>query len=251
MKTLTASVVTGGVSLAMALGGCGGSAGSSTAVPNRTIGVTLIAQVIRASSTPQDSPTPVPAPPATIAPAAELAVTAVPAATDTPTAPTAADAPTLAPLQSLPTLAPTPAVASVPAGTDGRATLLALHNGIRAQLGLAPYATAAQLDAAAQVQSDYLATIQQQTLWSLGARGHTGGDGSTYGQRIARAGYAPASSNESWVFSDSPAGCFDWWLNDAGHKPAIVSNDYTQVGFGLTPHSAGGIVCVTVYARPQ
>ncbi len=247
MKTTTVSAAARGVALAMALSGCAGSASPTKTVPPRTIGVTLIAPVRKASATPVPSTSsPQPAQPVAPAPTALVAT-----ATDAPPVQPVTDTPTPAPLQTLPTVEPTLAPPSIPAGTDGHAALLTLHNAIRAQLGLTPYVTAAQLNAAAQTQSDYLATIQQQSLWALGARGHTGGDGSTYGQRIARAGYAAASSNESWVFSDSPADCFDWWLNDAGHKPAIISSDYTQLGIGLTRHSSGDWVCVAVYARPQ
>lgn len=250
MKKITDSALAGGVVLAVALSGCGLGASPTSTVPPRTIGVTLLAQVRKASATPPPaSPTTAAGQPDAPAPTVVSPAATGSAATDTPAAQLGTATPS--PPESLPTVAPTLAPPSVPAGTEGGAALLALHNAIRAQMGLAPYVVAAQLNAAAQTQSDFLATQQQQTLWSMGARGHTGGDGSTYVQRVARAGYAAASSNESWVFSDSPAGCFDWWLNDAGHKPAIISSDYTQIGFGLTPHAAGGVVCVAVYARPQ
>ncbi len=252
MKKITDSALAGGVVLAVALSGCGPGASPTSTVPPRTIGVTLLAKVRKASATPPPaSPTTAAGQPDAPAPTAVSPAATGSAATDTPAAQPGTATPSPAPPESLPTVAPTLAPPSIPAGTEGGAALLALHNAIRAQMGLAPYVVAAQLNAAAQTQSDFLATQQQQTLWSMGARGHTGGDGSTYMQRVARAGYAAASSNESWVFSDSPAGCFDWWLNDAGHKPAIISSDYTQIGFGLTPHAAGGVVCVTVYARPQ
>ena len=137
------------------------------------------------------------------------------------------------------------------ANTDARTEMLNLHNQTRTSLGLAPYDFAPELQQAAQAQADYLATQERQTLFGLGPRGHVGGDGSTPAQRVARSGYPAAATEESWAFENTAQAAFEWWLGDQFHRPQIVSPRYKQMGVGVAPHPAGGVIFVAVYAAPN
>jgi uncharacterized protein YkwD len=141
-----------------------------------------------------------------------------------------------------------PAVpASAPFLADNApAQLLALHNQARSETGLAPYTDSALLQNAAQVQAEYLATLPQQSLFTLGTRGHTGADGSTPQQRANVAGYA-GIADENWVYDTDLASGFQYWLTDAFHRPQVLSARYVEVGFGVASHPAGGTVYVAVY----
>jgi uncharacterized protein YkwD len=183
-------------------------------------------------------------PPATVLAPPVAEVPATPTVSVATAAPAAPPEPTPTPEPGpAPTLAPAPAP---PGGSD----ILTLHNQVRGERGLAAYANSDLLAQAAQTQADFLASLPAQTLFSIGNGGHTGADGSTYAQRIARTGYSAAATNESWAYQADAAGCFDWWKNDRWHLPAIIDAGLTQLGVGLRAHPAGGMVCVTVYARP-
>jgi uncharacterized protein YkwD len=126
-----------------------------------------------------------------------------------------------------------------------------LHNATRSALGLSHYARSPLLEQAAQAQASYLATKPQPELFSIGVGGHIGVDGSKPAQRVAATGYAIGVADENWAYYRTPQEAFNFWVTDQWHRPQVVSNRYTEVGFGVAPHPAGGIIFIAVYATPR
>ncbi len=61
---------------------------------------------------------------------------------------------------------------------------------------------------------------------------HTGSDGSSIGQRIARAGY-PATFYEEMIFGTGyPQDAFNWWMGDPQHHAVIFDTRITDIGTG-------------------
>lgn len=111
-------------------------------------------------------------------------------------------------------------------------------NGARADAGLPQLTRNAQLDAAAQGHAD--------DLMQHGARlGHGGSDGSTFRQRIARAGFGGENVGENWAGYRSLDKIMDFWLNDAPHRRNILNRGYSEIGIGVAVRSNGGAIVVT------
>jgi LysM repeat protein len=123
-----------------------------------------------------------------------------------------------------------------PADADGmRAQLLSLYNQARAAYGRTALAGSGVLQTSAQ---GHAADCAQRGYGS-----HTGSDGSTSSQRIARAGYTGNVTGENWAWARSAAEAFDMWFNqetDYGpHRSNILSARYAQVGFGVVASNGG------------
>ena len=117
-----------------------------------------------------------------------------------------------------------------------RSSVLCLINKERAEHGVAPLRTNADLEAAAEghcaelIADDYFA--------------HVAPDGETPVQRIERAGYIPGPSvgyvigeNLAWgtYQLSTPQSIVAAWIASPGHLANILESRYTETGIGVTP----------------
>jgi uncharacterized protein YkwD len=123
-----------------------------------------------------------------------------------------------------------------------------LINAERQRQGLASYALQSQLQAAARVHSTDMACNSFVS--------HTGSDGSSVRDRVARQGYSWSWIGENIYATgntaNAPQQAFDWWMNSAPHRANLLSPNYTQIGLGymyLGSSSYGGYF-TAVFARP-
>lgn len=121
--------------------------------------------------------------------------------------------------------------------------LVNLINSYRAENGLNPLVTQAQLMTAAAIHSQDQATSQFD--------GHTGSDGSSPTDRIVRAGYTNWSSwseNVAWEPVDgSAAAAFNGWRKSPPHNAAMLG-DFTDLGVARA-QGPGGWYWTAVFAR--
>ena len=115
--------------------------------------------------------------------------------------------------------------------------LIAAVNQLRTSNGLASLEADSALFTAAQVQSDYQASIASFT--------HSGEGGSSPGSRAAAAGYGGSGVTENIAggMDLSPSGAVSIWLRDALHTNTMLGN-YTDVGAGAA--LSGGVVYYTL-----
>ncbi len=153
--------------------------------------------------------------------------------TDTPSAPTSTTVPACSPTGN----------------TSFESALLALINQERQSQGLQPYNLQSQLQAAARAHSTDMACNDFLS--------HTGSDGSTVRDRIARQGYSWTWAGENIyatgnISSSAPQQVFDWWMNSAAHRANLLSPNYTDIGLGYMykPDSSYGGYFTAVFARP-
>lgn len=100
-----------------------------------------------------------------------------------------------------------------------------LVNDERVAAGCVPLAQDAQLDQAAEGHSMSMAL---EDFYS-----HTGRDGSTALDRIARAGYHPEAMGENIAAGQpSPATVVEAWMNSEGHRANILNCDFQEIGVG-------------------
>jgi uncharacterized protein YkwD len=133
---------------------------------------------------------------------------------------------------------------------DGvRYQLLHLHNRTRAESGLPPYWLSLQLQQAAQLQADYLASKSAAELMQLGLLGHQGPNGETVATRAALLGYPGSQVRENWAYFNNAQEAFDFWISDPWHRPQVMSGDLSEVGFGIAMHPQFGMVFVAMYGR--
>ncbi|MEW6240735.1 MAG: CAP domain-containing protein [Chloroflexota bacterium] len=111
-------------------------------------------------------------------------------------------------------------------GTNGAYVnqMAALVNSARAEAGLPALTVNAQLAAAAQGHAVDMACHSMIS--------HTGSDGSTVHSRIVAAGYSPSYSEEIIYAGGGPEAAFQWWMNDAPHRAAILNPNVTEMGIG-------------------
>nr|MBA3531666.1 CAP domain-containing protein [Ardenticatenales bacterium] len=107
--------------------------------------------------------------------------------------------------------------------------LLQRVNEARAANNLPPLRLNAQLSQAAVA---HVADMQQNQN-----RSHRGRDGSTYGQRIARAGYGAADTNEAIGWGYTMDRMVAWWLRSPVHRPILLSPHLQEVGIA---HAGNG-----------
>lgn len=101
--------------------------------------------------------------------------------------------------------------------------VVALVNDQRAAAGLPPLTEVGSLTEAARSHSIDQASRQQMT--------HTGSDGSSAGDRMARAGFAASTWAENVAAGyTSAASVMDGWMGSTGHRENILSPAFTSIG---------------------
>ncbi len=143
------------------------------------------------------------------------------------------------------TIAPTDSTcdASVDASVEGQ--VIALINAERVAQGLAAYSVDSRLTAAARVQGTDMACNHFTS--------HTGSDGSTASDRVARQGYTWSWIGENYYAAHGGAQtAYDWWMNSTPHRNNLLSPNYTQFGVGYVydADSDYGGYFVVVFAKP-
>jgi hypothetical protein len=141
-------------------------------------------------------------------------------------------------------LLPTPAHAQAP----GMVTDLAARiNRERVSRGLAPYALNAQLTRAAQSQASDIA--------GTGDYSHTGSDGSTVFDRVARTAFGSYSwgrrLGENWAWYPSAATAMSMWMDSAPHRANILHPLYREIGIGIAPSRGNTIFVVDFGVEPN
>lgn len=125
-------------------------------------------------------------------------------------------------------LRPWPASATCPTPARSAADaprLVALLNAERARAGLGPLTLAPALSVVAQAHACDLA--------ARGDIGHSGSDGSTLTERLARGGIAAAMVAENTASGQSSAeAVLAGWLASPGHRANILRPNAARVGLG-------------------
>lgn len=137
--------------------------------------------------------------------------------------------------------------AAVPAqGQDVASDLLGRINGLRASLGLPPYALNGALSAAARNQAQWMARTGQIS--------HTQSDGSTPSSRAQAAGYPSSwvSENIYMGTNATAASAFTWWSNSPIHYRGMTNANYREIGIGWAsgPAFNGSTAFVLVFGNP-
>ncbi|GAB4505215.1 MAG: hypothetical protein Fur0043_22100 [Anaerolineales bacterium] len=99
-----------------------------------------------------------------------------------------------------------------------------LINAERAKNGLPVLGLSTPLSTAAQGHSIDMAC---NSLLS-----HSGSDGSTIHSRLVATGYSPSYSEEIIYAGGDAQDAFDWWMNDAEHRNAILNPKAYEMGIG-------------------
>ncbi len=187
---------------------------------------------------PSDTPTPEPSPSATPKPKP----TPPPAPEPTPT-PTPKPTPT-------PTPTPPP-----PAGDTGtaRSTLFALLNVFRQANGLPPVAYNTHLQGVAQGWANHLADWEPASMSSahnprmtqqVGCRTYSTGTWGSCSELIVR-----NTGGASMNFNTLLTWLHTWWTQSDGHRPWMLSDTYTHVGYGFAWSDDRVPYAVTVIAQ--
>jgi uncharacterized protein YkwD len=131
--------------------------------------------------------------------------------------------------------------AAEPGSQKIRNQLLKLHNKERKAAGVEPLSLNAQLTKAAQEYAEYLARSDE---FSHTAKG-------TPRTRVKDAGYKPTAVGENIASGQqSPTAVVKDWLESKTHKENILSEDYSEVGFGWATDAKGQIVWVADFGEP-
>jgi uncharacterized protein YkwD len=162
-------------------------------------------------------------------PAEAPTVSAPPSVPPTPTVATPSTAPSTAAAPAAPSAAPTARAPKPPgpaaAGVVG--AVVAATNAERAAAGCDPLKVDGRLNTAAQRHSADMASRQTMS--------HTGGNGSSFDERIEAAGYPrPAAENIAYG-QDSAASVVAAWMDSEGHRRNILNCSYTAIGVGYDP----------------
>ncbi|PYG01168.1 Uncharacterized conserved protein YkwD, contains CAP (CSP/antigen 5/PR1) domain [Georgenia satyanarayanai] len=194
------------------------------------------------SPSPSTSPTPAPSPSPSATPSPTPSATPTPKPTPTPT-PTPRPTPT-------PTPTPTP-----PAGDTGtaRTTLFALLNVFRQANGLPPVAYNTHLQGVAQGWANHLADWEPASMGSahnprmtqqVGCRGYSTGTWGSCSELIVR-----NTGGASMNFNTLLTWLHTWWTQSDGHRPWMLSDTYTHVGYGFAWSDDRVPYAVTVIAQ--
>lgn len=142
---------------------------------------------------------------------------------------------------SSPPPSPTPP-SPAPAPETVVAELLEAHNKIRLSNGVPALRLSDRLTQVAQAHSSDQASRQKMS--------HTGSDGSSPFQRIAKAGYRYMSAGENVAmgYKDVPS-VMKGWMSSPGHRENILRR-YSEVGFGRAADSRGRFYWTAVFAIP-
>jgi hypothetical protein len=117
----------------------------------------------------------------------------------------------------------------------------------RVSRGLPPYALNAQLTKAAQAHADDIA--------GTGNYSHTGSDGSTVFDRVARTGYGAYSwgrrLGENWAWYHDAATAMTMWMESQPHRDNILHTLYREMGIGIAPSRGNTIFVVDFGVQPN
>lgn len=125
---------------------------------------------------------------------------------------------------------------------EARARLLVRINALRLQLGAAPVAADAALDAIAQAWAERLAT---ENFFS-----HVGPDGSDLKGRLTAGGYRFSSAGENLGVSSGPLAAHFGIEHSPGHRKNLIEPAHRSLGVGLAKRADGLTVVVEVLASP-
>jgi uncharacterized protein YkwD len=128
--------------------------------------------------------------------------------------------------------------------TADEATELTLHNQERARNGLSAFCVHPALMSAARAHS---ADMLARNYFS-----HTSADGSSFVDRINRAGYTGwtnVAENIAWGSGTlgDPSTIFANWMNSAGHKANILNGSLREIGIGVASGTFQGYSGARVY----
>ncbi len=130
---------------------------------------------------------------------------------------------------------------------DAVADLVARVNHERLAQGLTPYALNAKLTAAAQAHANDIART--------GNYSHTGSDGSTVFDRVARTGYGAYSwgrrLGENWAWYHDAATAMSFWMNSPPHRGNILHALYREIGIGIAPSQGNTVFVIDFGAQPN
>jgi uncharacterized protein YkwD len=132
---------------------------------------------------------------------------------------------------------------TLPLQANDETTLLNLTNQARIAAGAPALRLDSQLTQAAQAHSNDMAARD--------VLSHTGGDGSTLGARVTRAGYTwqAVGENVLYRFDLSAQGAFDQWWNSSGHRTNMLNATYCDIGLAHARSSSGRYYYTMVLAR--
>ncbi len=134
-------------------------------------------------------------------------------------------------------MAPAASAAPVPFQPADAYRLVDMVNALRAQYGLPPYQINSALMVAAQLHTDWAA--------SVGYHSHVGPDGSRPRDRAVAAGYGGGaevfvSENIYWGTMATPESAMAWWRNSSIHFQGMTSTRYQEIGVGAAYNDSGG-----------
>jgi uncharacterized protein YkwD len=130
----------------------------------------------------------------------------------------------------------------LPAAEIDLAALINRHNRERAEAELPPLKTNAELEAAAKLQAQDMASQEKMA--------HTGSDGSTPAQRVERAGYHLRKTGENVAFGQtSVEEVMRSWMNSRRHKENILG-DFTEIGVAVAYAKDGTPYWCVDFGRP-
>ena len=132
---------------------------------------------------------------------------------------------------------------------DHELAMLAALNAARVERGVHALTADGQLATAAQGHADDMR--DNPGIVNSGDY-HTGSDGSTIGERIARAGYQAARYSEvtAWGWQGAVGPALEWWLFSPGHVGYVLAGDVADVGIGYaTGGQWGAYWCVNFGRR--
>ncbi|QYX78752.1 CAP domain-containing protein [Streptomyces akebiae] len=119
-----------------------------------------------------------------------------------------------------------PAASAGNAASGPTAQVLSLVNAEREKAGCSPVTVDDKLTKAAQDHSQDMADHQNMS--------HTGSDGSSMSDRLARVGYRFSTAGENVAAGYGTAdSVMDGWMNSPGHKANILNCAFKEIGIGL------------------
>jgi uncharacterized protein YkwD len=128
-------------------------------------------------------------------------------------------------------------------GSGVDAQLLALVNAARRQNGRRELSLDSRLNAAASAHS--IDQARRRTM------SHTGGDCSSFDQRITRAGYRWSRAAENVAMGQTSAqSVFNAWMNSSGHRANILG-DLVHMGAAFATGSDGRMYWTQVFGTPM
>lgn len=195
--------------------------------PSRTPTASATEASASASATPsrKKRPSRSPSPSASPSKSGSPAAKSTPDAADTPektTSPPTAPKATKATRSD--TTTPTTSTGDTDSGPTAR--VLSLVNAERSKAGCSPVTVDSKLTKAAQDHSQDMADHQNMS--------HTGSDGSSMSDRLARVGYRFSTAGENVAAGYGTAdSVMEGWMNSPGHKANILNCAFKEIGIGL------------------